>query len=384
MDKEQINFWLDLEIPLEDFLKEEKLNKTNFTRKIFNRLKHKSEKWFDILSIKGSNDEEAIQKLRDSYDTDSKILNAYCCSWFAHKLSNPSLVLSFTKNKVSNLPKDLEKDDQVLVYLLYNSNKDNLVDLYYEHFLQKIQMETYLSNSVSSFKITQNLTKDVAQKILDKYERKRKNKRQKSKVWWFKEDDNSWTILFRRSRLKRTPIKEVNRNNFILTADLKAFKIDKNFANIYLYSRKEPLRMAKCVSLFAKELANLDLDYLKQEKISSTTKVNSFITKIQTKNKNDLKIIEICFSNFPLEDSPTIILKSQDDEGINNAIQQLKNERKYPGEQNCLYIKLNYKNKKFDIKFNRKGENTGIALNYRGLIQKSREEILEFLEKELK
>ena len=384
MDKEQITFWLNLEIPVEDFLEEEKINKTKFTRKIFNRLKHKSKNWFDALNIKGISDEETIQKLRDLYSSDNKVINAYCCSWFAHKLSNPSLVSSFAIKNFNLVSKNLEKDDQILSYLLYETNKDYLVDLYYEHFLQKIQMETYLSNYVSSFKVTQNLTKDTAQKILDKYEKKRKNKRQRSKVWWFKEDDSSWIILFRRSRLKRVPIKQVDRNNFMMTADLKAFKIDKNFANVYLYSKKEPSRMAKCASLFAKELAHLNLDYLKQEKISSTTKVNNFISNIQTKPKSDLKIIEICFKNFPLDDNPTMILKSQDEEGINNSIQQLKNERKYPGEQNVLYIKLSYKNKKFDVKFNRKGENTGIALNYRGLIQKGREEILAFLDKELK
>ena len=50
MDKEQITFWLNLEIPVEDFLEEEKINKTKFTRKIFNRLKHKSKNYMEAFA----------------------------------------------------------------------------------------------------------------------------------------------------------------------------------------------------------------------------------------------------------------------------------------------------------------------------------------------
>ena len=383
MKNKQISFWLNLEVPVEDFLEEEKTDKTAFTRKIFNRLKHESDNWFDILSIKGKTEKETLHKLRDSYQ-EGKILNAYCCSWFAHKLSNPSLALEFARKIVMHPIKNLEKDDQALVYLIHESDQNSLIDLYYEHFLQKIQMETYISDSSAPSKGTQNLTQKLAQKILNKYESKRKNKHQRSKVWWFKNDKDSWIILFRRSRLTRIPVKEVDRNNFIRTADLKAFKISKDLLSVYVYSKNEPARMAKCASLFAEELARSDMNYSKKERTSKTTEVNDFISSLPNKHGTDVKITEICFQNFPLNDSPTIVLKSQDDEGINASVEQLKEEGKHPGEQNCISIKLKYKGRKFDIRFNRQGDNTDISVNFRGLLHKNRKEISNFLDDALK
>ncbi len=386
MDKSKITYWSNLEIPIEDFLEEDKENMTTFTRKIFNRLKDKSPHWFKIPSLETSNDEETKQKLREEYDKNKEnILDAYCCSWFAHKLGNPDLVSEFAKRiLIKDEIEKIDGDDQTCMYLLFKKSEHNLIDLYYEHFLQRIQMETYLSDSTKNFNKKIDLTEDRAQKILDKYERKRKSKRQKSKVWWFKEGQDNWIIIFRRSRLKGSPIKLVDKNSFIRMADLKAFRINKNFLKSFLYSNKEPARMAKCLAFFAKELVDLDIKYLKQEMTSPTEKVNKFISSIQGKNNKAINVLEIGFRNFPWDDSPIVIIKSQDNGGINNSIEQIKDEGKHPGEQNCLYVKLNYKNKTFDVKFNRQGDNTGIALNYRGLLQNARNEILKFLGEELK
>ena len=383
MEKEEIIYWENLEIPIEDFLEEEKSNKINFTRKIYNRLKHQSPNWLKSLGINSNDEKIQIENLRQIYSRNNlPIIRAYCCSWFAYKMDNLQLLTKFADSILSKSENTKFKgDDDVLCFLLYGKNKRHLVDLYYENFLQRIQTDIYRSNSTIPY--TQNITLNpiITQRLLDKYERKKKIKKQKSKVWWFKEDSTSWTIVFRRLRLKGVPIKLLDSNKFVRTADLKAFKIDKNLLISQLYTKKEPQTMIKCIEFIVKEISNLQVTYSKQERIHENRKVSDFIGRVENKI-NGIILLEIGFRNFPLRDSPTLILRSQDNSGVHNPLNQLRAEGKSPSNDNCIYMKVKKGDMKFDIKFDKAGNNTGISLNYRGLPQKSREEILKFIDEQ--
>ena len=125
------------------------------------------------------------------------------------------------------------------------------------------------------------------------------------------------------------------------------------------------------------------MTYNKQERIHPNNKVVDFINKSENKT-NGIIILEIAFRNFPLNDSPTLILRSQDDGGIHNSLNQLRDEGKSPNNEDCVYMRVKKDNKKFDIKFNKLGSETGISLNYRGLSPMDKQEVLTFLDNEFR
>lgn len=386
LGKSEIVFWCNIEIPVEDFIEDSNKNFTSFTRSMFNRFKDKSPNWVDILNLKEKDDKSKRKKLRELYKNgDLNFLRAYCCSWFTHKMGNPLLVNSFAnkflKKELYNKYKD---DDQILTYFLYlkemGTSTNLLFELYFEHFLQKTNLDVFIGDIKKPTKSGVKLNKEIVQKILDKFEKKRKTKRKKSVVWWFKEDDNSWYIVFRRSKLRGVPIKLLNRNHFIRTADLKIFKINKDFKIVEIYTKKEPKRMAKCASFIANEIADIEVNYEKQERTYNTENVNKFLADIVTKNTHKITILEIAIRNFPLTSSPTLILKSEGDTGINEALDDLRDDGKLPNEREFIILRFIYNNRKYHINLNRFGDETGVGINQRGLSMNDRQVILNFLD----
>lgn len=377
MDKSEIIFWSDLEIPIEDFIEELNNSFKRFTRTIFNRFENKSQNWLKLLDV-GSD----IDKLREEFNKDNlRFLRAYCCSWFAHKLGNLTLIKDFAQKYIKEeVYKKYENDDQVLTYLLHKSNNEILVDIYFEHFIQKTNFDTYIGDIKKPAKHSIILNKENSQKALNKFENRKKTKRQKSLIWWFKENSDSWYIIFRRSRLKGIPIKLLHHNQFVRTADSKIFKISKTFQIAEIYSKKEPKRMVNCISFIASEIADIEVNYIKQEREYKTNKVNNFISGILSSNPHKIMILDAEMRNVPLNSSPTMILKSEGTIGINQALLELKNDGKLPHEREFTNLKFLYNNKKYQIRLNRFGEETGIALSQKGLSMNDRQTILNFLD----
>lgn len=184
IDKQKIYYWSDLEIPIIDFLEELASNEITFTRKLFNKFNQTSKYWYKILDGREITD---IRSFRDFFNINrEKIIEAYCCSWFANKIDNLGLIKTITKNVLGEeIFNQFENDDQICSFLLFQNNRENLKNIYYEHFIQKINVKSYLAETELK---DINLTKEIAQNILNNFERQNRRKRQKSIIWWFKED----------------------------------------------------------------------------------------------------------------------------------------------------------------------------------------------------
>jgi len=375
IDKQKIYYWSDLEIPIIDFLEELASNEITFTRKLFNKFNQTSKYWYKILDGKEITD---IRSFRDFFNINrEKIIEAYCCSWFANKIDNLGLIKTITKNVLGEeIFNQYENDDQICSFLLFQNNRENLKNIYYEHFIQKINVKSYLAETELK---DINLTKEIAQNILNNFERQNRRKRQKSIIWWFKEDDTSWSMIFRRSRLKGISIKQVHHNLFLKTADLKYFRIFKNLKRLDIYTNKEPLKMLKCARFLIYKISDSDIVYRKQERLLETNKIVELINNL-IKNK-DLKILEIEMRNVPIASNPTMIIKSEGETGIYEAIQELKDKAIFPNEKDCMSIKIKYLGKLCQIKFLKIGDQTGLSIVQRGLPQNEREEIIELINK---
>ena len=386
VDKEDITFWQNLEVPVGDYLEEIESNFVRFSSTIFNRLERESSQWWELLGLRQKDKKARKTEFRTSLQTGNlKFLWAYCICEFIHKMGNPQLVRTFARKLLeNNIFEKHKNNEQILAYVLYQSepHQDNnpLVDMYYEHFRQRKQLSPYIGDISEPRRIETELTREIAQSILNRYEKKKKAKRQKSKVWWFKVSSDSWCIIFRRSRIRKSPIKEVNRNHFIRTADLKIFNINRDFNSVDIYTKSEPRKLAKCLSYIAHEFGGLEVTYTKQERTYYSEKVNSFIADLLSRNSSQLNLLEIEMRNVPLPTSPTMILKSVGNTGILLDLAELRREGRLPNERDCIKLKFIYKEKKYKINLHRIGEQTGLSINQTGLSPIDRKRILTFLD----
>ena len=387
IDSNFVSYWKVLEIPIEDFIDELEADEKAFVKKVFNRLKSRSGGWLQFFGLDKVRERDKFKKFRQIFDKNKElVLSAYCCSWFAGKINHLGLIREYAFRYLEKSEVSAYKDDvELLIFLLYLKHKEVLVDLSYDFLIRKSKFNRYVPESPPLDVGKVQLDKEMAQALLDKYESRRKRRRQKSKIWWFKETEKEWIIVFRRSRLKSVPIKLVDRNEFIRLADLKIFKIRKDFSLVEIYTKKEEKTLVKFVENFAKDLANINLKLVKEERRYPQEKINKLISEWISGQEKDVRLLEVAFRNFPLMDSPTVIIKAQDEElGIENALKELKECDWTLDMNDCEYVRLKFQGKRFTIKFVRNGENVSIVLDHRGLSLDDKEKILNYIDKKVR
>ncbi len=384
METAAIDFWSNLGIPIQEFIDESEQNQSTFIRKIFNRFKG-SPGWMNELSIAGSDDTQKRTNLREKFlGNPDLILNALACSVMAASMANLDLVKEYAKkhltpSQVAAYP----NDDHILTYLLFTSvstpEESPLKDLYYEHVLQRTVFQPYIGDIPEPRTHDKAITEKALQKALDSFEKKKKVKKQKSKIWWMKEIGDFIFVVYRRLRLRGVPIRLLERNQFVITADTKILKIRKDFNFIEIWSKREPKRIVKCVEHLASEIADLKVSYSKQARMYSTVRVHEFLERSVAENAN-LVVLELEMNNFPLESNPTAILKSGNGTGINKALVELSRSNLLPDIREFTKCKILLDNKPYELSFRRVGEETGVTVNNRGLNQKTRKTILDYFD----
>ncbi|WP_456330730.1 hypothetical protein [Archaeoglobus sp.] len=381
-----MEYWKKLEIPVEDFLDEMGVDEKAFARKIFNRLRKRSTKWLEFLGLDKTKKRERFRKFLEIYQKNKEsVFSMYCCSWFASKIGHIGLIREYAAKFLESDEMENYRDDaDMLIILLHFKHKDALTDLIYDFFIRKCKFNRYIPDPRPQVERIE-LDKETVENLLNTYERRRKKRRQESKVWWFKETENEWIIVFRRSRLKSAPIKLVDRNEFVRLADLKVFKIRKDLSVVEIYTKKEEKTMVKFVENLIKDLTHTDIKLLKEERKFPEEKMNALISRWMRGQDADVKLLEAGFMNFPLADSPKVIIKTQDEElGIENALTDLRETYGLVlDESDYEYVRVRFRGRKFTMKFFREGKDVSITFDYRGLSLEDREEILKHLDRVL-
>ena len=178
-----VEFWKKLEIPVEDFLDEMKTDEKSFCKKIFNRLRTRNEKWLGFLGLDKTKKRKRFEKFREMYNKDKELMfSMYCCSWFASKIGHMALIREHAaKFLEDDEMKIYGNDADMLIILLYLKHSDALVDLLYESFIRKCKFTKYIVDPRPEVEDI-HVDDETVENLLNTYERKRKKKRQKSKV----------------------------------------------------------------------------------------------------------------------------------------------------------------------------------------------------------
>ena len=152
-----------------------------------------------------------------------------------------------------------------------------------------------------------------------------------------------------------------------------------------IYTKKEKKTIKKFAENLIKDLTNNDVKLSEEERKFPREKINKLISKWMKGEDKNVKLLEACFANFPLTDSPKVIIKAQDEElGVENALTDLRETYELVlDESDCEYVRIKFPGRKFTIKFFREGEDTSISFDYRGLSLEDRENILAYLNKVL-
>ena len=249
--KEFVKFWEDIDQPIEDIIKPLQIETNTNIGRIFKTIRNETE-LFKLLpknlnieaayALSARKRNEALKEIFKGHI--DIILSAYFCSLFGKNFQSQSIWAAnniLTKNEQEQAGENFA----ARYFLTYNKNSMVLNDIYYSLVMIKNEQEMYKVKTTPQFNGILTFDKNVLQRTLNYYEKRRKNHRNRIKIWWIKDRGEECDIVFRRSLSKSVTIRLWNKNKFQIAADVKTLTIKKNLSAMNLYTKKNKRLMLK-------------------------------------------------------------------------------------------------------------------------------------------
>lgn len=232
--KEFISFWERLDITIDDVLKPLSINTNTTIGRMFKSIKEQSALYALLPQTLGIDaayvfyPKKRNEKLKEIFKSNMEaILNSYFCVLFAEVFQYPRIwdennVLS--KNEISQIKGNFA----ARAYLTYKKDKSKLNDVYNSVVMLRNEQKKYRILTKPEFKGQIHISGDKFEKVLNRYEKARKNHRNRIRVWWEKDGGDEYNIVFRRSLSKSIRVPLFNRNKFIGATTTKTYIITKD------------------------------------------------------------------------------------------------------------------------------------------------------------
>lgn len=381
-----VKFWEDIDQPIEDIIKPLQIDTNTNIGRIFKTIRNETE-LFKLLS-KNLNIEAAYaltsRKRNEALKEIFKghidiILSAYFCSLFGKNFQSQSI---WAANNI------LTKDEQeqagenfaARYFLTYNKNSMVLNDIYYSLVMIKNEQEMYKVKTTPQFNRILTFDKNVLQRTLNYYEKRRKNHRNRIKIWWIKDRGEECDMVFRRSLSKSVTIRLWNKNKFQIAADVKTLTIKKNLSAMNLYTKKNKrlmLKYLKQMLTLKSGSTNIEFDQVP----FSMTKIEAdkLLDNLLQNRWNSARIIEATIINFPVTTNPEIKMRAVGAEGIEEALSDFGRKGMNVDKNYIKNMKIKYLDRYFTLKLTLDGDNIIFEVSGRGISNQTKNEFLKEL-----
>ncbi|MFW6009288.1 MAG: hypothetical protein ACOCP8_08510 [archaeon] len=180
-----------------------------------------------------------------------------------------------------------------------------------------------LDNGIENKKITNDLLKNVLQKV----ESKKSSNFSSKFIDSISIDNNRYVVIFR--EYQRTKLRTLDEGTFVANeAEIVILKFNKysKICSIIAHEINEEIALEVANNII-QELTCNGLEYVEANEYTDKEDLKKFINYLLEDLNSDMKLHELYFEYSPLNTSPTLILRSNDYEtGLKNPLKQLKNK----------------------------------------------------------
>jgi len=384
----EMKFWANLDVSLKEIC-EETVIAEKCIKKLFNKLKD-SESWEIIIKSQFDSNLDLYSILTQIFHSDKALFfQIFAAKVFSDKILNNELIVNKAKLILEGENKKLlsvEFDDpKCLILPILLTNRDAIVDLFYENLITKFNIKTfYAAKETETKKTLTNITKETIQKLLNKYDNSKKKRiKRKSHVWWVISEGDHLKIYFRREKRVATAIKFVTHNEFFKTADAKILIFSENGNRLDAGLGREPKRSLEIANFLAQQLFDPNISY--EEKIMEFPKetILPFVNAIKEGNEKIAKIIGIRVKNAPLDGSPILEIRSSSNEPINKNIRELEKRHNLliiSDPANILNAIVLIDEISYNLHFNVKSKTVVITCSNKGYRDEEKKNVEKFFE----
>jgi len=386
IDPIELKFWEDLEVSLKEIC-EDSFSDEKCIRKLYNKLKE-SESWELIIKSQFGEQSDLYSALSRLYSTNPKIFfQIFAVRLFADKIFNNNLITDKAKMLLDDKNKQLLSldldDPKCLILPIFFTNRDAIIDLFYENLISKFNIKNFYSSKVS-LPNTQKESpdKELIEKLLKKYDTSKKKRiKRKSHVWWVTKEGDKLKIYFRREKRAATPIKIVSHNEFIKTADSKILIFSEDGRRLDAYLGKEPKRTLEIANYLAQQLYDKQISYEEKLMDFPKSKLEPFVSAIKSGNEKIVQLLGIRVKNVPLDGSPIMEIRSSNNEPINKNIVRLETDHKlvllsdFSALESAIVL---IDGLSFNLRFNEEPEKVVITCSNKGYNEEEKKRVEDY------
>ena len=387
MNTMEKDYWSDIEVSLDDIRQLAKKEK-DLVKRLYNRIKDSNDWINQIKNTFGSKQSDLKKILQQIFDNDKdQFYTLFAIVEFSRKILDPNIVYSRVLTSLPAYKTAIENKQiafDALLLPLYYKDKNALQHIYYDHMIQKASLRKYqCEKRINGDKFLRTLNETAVKNFLADM-RKSNRLRRDTKVWFVRHQGNKTQIFFRVQSKRLTPIKLLNNNQFIRMASLRTLIFSGQGNMLEIFSKGEPERIAKLAGLFLASGLKTEVRYVLAAQKYDTAQLTNFVRKAVSKQLAGVKIVEIERRNAPLPTSPTMILRSQTLESLDEPIKDLRERYKIDLTNNLSDIaalKMLIGQRAFRIRFKPENGQTEVFVNNRNIREDQKDMILDFLNK---
>ncbi len=382
-----IKFWERLDIPIDDVSKRIEINTNAAVSRMFKGIREDRELYELLPKNLGVEEAYALslkkrnERLKEIFRQNMElILTAYFSMLFGNSFQAQSI---WTENNVLT-PKEnaaAKSSFAAKTFLTYRKDKGVLDDVYYGVVLIKNDQDKY--KVVANPRISGNIKLDKTsfEKIINTYEKAKRNYRNRIKVWWFKEDREGYEIVFRRSLSKSIRIRQVNRNKFQVAADEKVLILKKNGLEIGLYTRKNKRLILKYLKQLLEKRTGAKVVLEEAPFFLEKKAANKLIGNLLQNKSNNVRLVEATISNFPINTNPEVKVRAVGAEGIEEAIADFGRKNLTIDNNYIKSMRVKYQNRYFTLRPSPNGNDIVFEVGGKGVNGQVKNEFLKELDK---
>lgn len=327
MKTDEIKFWEDLSVPVEDI--REMINASvRPTTKLLNRL-NKYSGWLEILNAHYDTSYSELKLIIRHLATHRKaeFARLFCLIIFALQVDRISIKNRIPNDILEKYKTKLEDNSvsyESILFLLLKNKPQTLKGVFYDSIINRSPTRTFICEpTIDVTEKLQNISENDIQEFFKKL-REDGIIRREVKLWWFETNNSKTKIFMRLESRNRNPIHQVTKNLFLKTAGIKGMVLSEKGNRLDIVSSRDTQAVTKWMELLIEHISKKSVTFSRIVQEFETSEISDFLTRLKNGEIAEMRLLGIERRNAPVVNSPTIRLESSNMEPITESLKELE------------------------------------------------------------
>lgn len=327
MKTDEIKFWEDLSVPVEDI--REMINASvRPTTKLLNRL-NKYSGWLEILNAHYDTSYSELKLIIRHLATHRKaeFARLFCLIIFALQVDRISIKNRIPNDILEKYKTKLEDNSvsyESILFLLLKNKPQTLKGVFYDSIINRSPTRTFICEpTIDVTEKLQNVSENDIQEFFKKL-REDGIIRREVKLWWFETNNSKTKIFVRLESRNRNPIHQVAKNLFLKTAGIKGMVLSEKGNRLDIVSSRDTQAVTKWMELLIEHISKKSVTFSRIVQEFETSEISDFLTRLKNGEIAEMRLLGIERRNAPVVNSPTIRLESSNMEPITESLKELE------------------------------------------------------------